>query len=71
MGAGEMAKRLGALAALSAVLNSVSSKHMVAHRHLYWDLMPSSVIKSYMQTEHLCRLSLSIRKLTLCKVITS
>ena len=25
---------------------------MVAHNHLYWDLMPSSDMKVYMQIEH-------------------
>ena len=30
------------LSVLPEVLSSVSSNHMVAHNHLYWDLMPSS-----------------------------
>jgi len=28
--------------ALPEVLSSIPSNHMVAHSHLYWDLMPSS-----------------------------
>lgn len=47
MGAVETTKQLRALAALLAVLNSVPSNYMVAHKHLYWDLMPSSVIVIY------------------------
>jgi hypothetical protein len=42
MGAGEVAQRLRALAALSEVLSSILSNRRVAHNHLYWDLMPSS-----------------------------
>jgi hypothetical protein len=42
MGAGEMAQRVRALTALSEVLSSIPSNHMVAHNHLSWDLMPSS-----------------------------
>jgi hypothetical protein len=41
-GAGEMAQRLRALTALPEVLSSVPSNHMVAHKHLLWDPMPSS-----------------------------
>ena len=41
-GAGEMAQRLRALAVLLEVLSSIPSNHIVAHSHLYWDLMPSS-----------------------------
>jgi hypothetical protein len=37
-----MAQWLRALTALPEVLSSIPSKHMVAHNHLYWDLMPSS-----------------------------
>jgi hypothetical protein len=37
-----MAQWLRAVAALPEVLSSVPSNHMVAHHHLYWDLMPSS-----------------------------
>ena len=50
--AGEMAQRLRALAALPEVLSSIPSNHMVAHNHLYWDLVPSSGVQAYMQTEH-------------------
>jgi hypothetical protein len=42
MGAGEMAQWLRALTALPEVLSSIPSNHMVAHNHLYWNLMPSS-----------------------------
>jgi len=42
-GAGEMAQWLKALTALPEVLSSIPSNHMVAHNHLSWDLMPSSV----------------------------
>jgi hypothetical protein len=34
VGAGEMAQRLRALTALSEVLSSIPSNHMVAHNHL-------------------------------------
>jgi hypothetical protein len=37
-----MAQRLRALTALPKVLSSIPRKHMVAHNHLEWDLMPSS-----------------------------
>jgi hypothetical protein len=37
-----MAHQLRALAALPGVLSLIPSNHMVAHNHLYWDLMPSS-----------------------------
>jgi len=37
-----MAQRLRALTALPEVLSSIPNNHMVAHNHLYWDLMPSS-----------------------------
>jgi hypothetical protein len=37
-----MAQRLGALTALPEVLGLDPSSHMVAHSHLWWDLMPSS-----------------------------
>jgi hypothetical protein len=40
--AGEMAQWLRALTALLKVLSSSPSKHMVAHNHHWWDLMPSS-----------------------------
>jgi hypothetical protein len=40
--AGEMAQWLRALTALPEVLSSNPSNHMVAHNHLYWDLMYSS-----------------------------
>jgi hypothetical protein len=37
-----MAQWLRALTALPEVLSSISSTHMVAHNHLYWNLMSSS-----------------------------
>jgi hypothetical protein len=37
-----MAQRLRTLTALPKVLSSISTNHMVAHNHLYRDLMPSS-----------------------------
>ena len=43
-GAGEMARRLGALAALLKVLGSGPGGRMVAHGHLWWDLAPSSAV---------------------------
>jgi hypothetical protein len=36
--------QLRALTALSEVLSSIPRNHMVAHNHLQWDLMPSSVV---------------------------
>jgi hypothetical protein len=36
-----MAQQLRAPTALPEVLSSNSSNHMVAHNHLYWDLMSS------------------------------
>jgi ribosomal protein S8E len=42
LGAEEMAHLLRAITALTEVLRSTPSKHMVAHNHLYRDLMPSS-----------------------------
>jgi hypothetical protein len=47
-----MAQWLRALTALPEGLNSIPSKHMVAHNHLYWDVVPSSGMQVYMQTEH-------------------
>jgi hypothetical protein len=37
-----MAQWSGVLTALSEVLSSIPSNHMVAHNHLSWDPMPSS-----------------------------
>jgi hypothetical protein len=37
-----MAQRFRALTALSEVLSSIFSNHIVAQNHLKWDLMPSS-----------------------------
>ena len=51
-GAGEMAQRLRALTALSEVLSSIPSNHMVAHNLLQWNLMISSDMQVYMETEH-------------------
>jgi hypothetical protein len=47
-----MAQQLRALTALQEVLSSIPSNHMVAHNHLLWDLIPSSGVQVYMQTEH-------------------
>jgi hypothetical protein len=41
------------LTALPEVLSSILSNHMVAHYHLYWDLMSSSGIQVHMQIEYL------------------
>ena len=41
-GVEEMAQWLRALTALSEVLSSIPSNHMVAHNHWQRDLMPSS-----------------------------
>jgi hypothetical protein len=30
----------------------IPSNHMVAHNHLWWNLMPSSGVQTNMQTEH-------------------
>jgi hypothetical protein len=35
-----MAQWLRALTAIAEVLSSILSKHMVAHNHLSWDLIP-------------------------------
>ena len=51
-GAREMAQQLRTLAALPDVLSSIPSKRLVAHNHLYWDLMPSSGINVHKQIEH-------------------
>ena len=40
----EMAQRLRDPTVLSEVLSSIPNNHIVAHNHLYWDLMPSSVV---------------------------
>ena len=48
-----MAQQLRALCTLLEILSSIPSNHMVAHNNLYWDLMPSSGMLAYMQTEHL------------------
>jgi hypothetical protein len=41
-GARKMAQWLRALSVLPVVSSSIPSNHIVAHNHLYWDLMPSS-----------------------------
>jgi hypothetical protein len=48
----EMTQLLRALAALLRVLSSIFSNHIVAHNHLYRDLIPSSGMLVYMQIEH-------------------
>lgn len=50
-GAGEMAQQESALTTLSEFLSSISNSHVVAHNHLC-DLMPSSGMEMYIQTEH-------------------
>jgi hypothetical protein len=47
-----MAQWLRALAALPGVLSSILSNHIVAHNHLQWVPMPSSIMQAYMQIEH-------------------
>jgi hypothetical protein len=42
------------------VLSSIPSNHMVAHNHLYWNLMPSSGMQVYMQIEHTQSINQSI-----------
>ena len=42
VGAAVMVQWLGTLTALSEVLSSIPSYHMVAHNHLEWDPMSSS-----------------------------
>lgn len=42
VGAAVMVQWLGTLTALSVVLSSIPSYHMVAHNHLEWDLIHSS-----------------------------
>jgi hypothetical protein len=37
-----MAQQLRALTAITEVLSSIPSNHVVAHNHLQWDPMPSS-----------------------------
>ena len=44
-----MAQQLRALADLPGVLSSISSNHMVLTTISKWNLMPSSVIKAFMQ----------------------
>jgi len=46
---GEKAQQLRTLAALSEVLSSIPSNHMVAHNHLKGDLMPFSGLQIYMK----------------------
>jgi hypothetical protein len=38
----EIAQQVKALTALPEVLSSIPRNHMMAHNHLYWDLMLSS-----------------------------
>jgi hypothetical protein len=42
--AGEMPQQLRALTALPEVLSSNPSNHMVAHNHLSWNSIPSSLV---------------------------
>jgi hypothetical protein len=39
---GKMAQLLRALTVLPEVLSSIPSNHLEAHKHMEWDLMPSS-----------------------------
>ena len=50
--AGEISQQLRILADFREVLSSIPSNHMVAHNHLYWNLMPFSGMRVYMQIEH-------------------
>ena len=47
-----MAKSLRALAILTQDMSSILSNHMVADNHMFWDLVPSSVLQEYIQGEH-------------------
>ena len=42
---GEVAQGLGVLAVLPEVPSSIPSDHIVAHSHLWWDLVPSSGVQ--------------------------
>lgn len=44
-----MAQKVRALPALSKVLSSIPNNYRMAHSHPQWDLMPSSVVKVYVQ----------------------
>jgi hypothetical protein len=50
--AGEMVQWLRALTALPEVLSSILSNHMVAHNHLYLDLVPSSGVSEDSYSVH-------------------
>ena len=47
----EMAQSLRALAILTQDMRSITGNHIVAHSHMYWDLVPSSVLQEYIQAE--------------------
>jgi hypothetical protein len=47
-----MAQRLRALSALPEVLGSTLTNPMVAHNHLFSDLLPSSGMMVYIRVEH-------------------
>jgi hypothetical protein len=50
-GVGEMTHQLRALPAFPEVLSSIPTSHMVAHNHLYQDLVLSSGTQVYMQLD--------------------
>jgi hypothetical protein len=62
MGAGEMAQRLRALAALPEVLSSIPSNHIVAHNHLQWGLMPSSGVSEDRYSVLIHKINKSLKK---------
>ena len=51
--AGKMAQWLRALSALSEVMSSIPSNHVVAHNHLQWGLMPSSDVSEGSNGEYI------------------
>lgn len=53
---GELAQRLGALAALPEILNSIPSNHRMAHNHLEWNLpvrLKTAIVYSYTQNKYI------------------
>jgi hypothetical protein len=50
-GAEEIAQRLRELVALQEVLSSILSNHIVAHNHLWWDLVLSYGLQAYREAE--------------------
>jgi hypothetical protein len=58
-GAREIAQMLRAL---PEVLSSIPSKHMVIHKHLYWDLMPSSSVSEDSHSVLIHKINKSFKK---------